>query len=241
MPDPLRLLLGPVLLAQGKRLFNTIPDLPEAPGEREGTVGSGPPLRLLVVGDSSGAGVGASSQDEALLGQVVSRLAETREVSYRLVARKGSTIPRTLRHLGTLEPEGFDVAVTAIGLNDVTGGRELGPWLASYARLVAALRERWSVRHVVSSGLPPVGEFPAIPNPLRWYLGRTARRYDRALAEWVGTRPDVSRVDFRTEPGDRLHGVRVADMMARDGFHPGPRIYDLWGERVAEAVLAHAA
>lgn len=241
MPDLLRVLLGPVLLAQGKRLYTTIPDLPEAPGERDGTRGSGPPLKVLIVGDSSGAGVGAPSQDEALLGQVVSRLAESREVTYKLIARKGSTIPRTLRHLRNVPPEEFDVAVTAIGMNDITGGRDLEPWLASYARLADELRERFRVRHIVSSGMPPIGEFPAIPNPLRWYLGKTGRRYDRALAAWTQTQPDVSRVDFHTHPGDRLYGVSVAEMMASDGFHPGPRIYDLWGERVAQAILAHAS
>ncbi len=240
MADLVRTLLGPILLMQGKRLFKTIPKLPEPPGDRTGTRGSGPPLRVLIVGDSSGAGVGAETQEEALLGQTVGPLAETRTVTFRLEARHGSTLPRTLRHLRQQPPEAFDVAVTAIGINDITAGREIEPWMASYRALVAELRERFGVAHIVASGLPPIGRFPAIPNPLHWYLGRTARRYDAALKAWAATQPDMSYLDFRTEPGDPLHGVPMKEVMSHDGFHPGPPIYAEWGRRVAAAILARA-
>jgi hypothetical protein len=32
------------------------------------------------------------------------------------------------------------------------------------------------------SGLPPMHRFPALPQPLRWYIGSRARDFDRALA-----------------------------------------------------------
>lgn len=234
--DPVRLFLGPLLLWQGKRLFQTIPRLPEPSGPRSGVAGEGPDLHLLVVGDSSGVGVGVATQDEALLGRTVARLAERYRVTYRLEARHGSTLPRTLRYLRKQEDEAFDVALVAIGVNDITAGTPLAAWLAAYSEVVQVLRERFEVSHIVASGLPPVGEFPAIPNPLRWYLGRTARRYDQALADWVATEPDMSYTDFETQPGSPLHGVPVADLMASDGFHPGPWIYDEWGRRAALAI-----
>ena len=236
MPDLFRTLLSPVLLAQGAWLLKTIPRLPEPGGARMGTRGDGPPLRLLVVGDSSGAGVGVETQDEALLGQVVQRLAPRRAVTFRLVARNGSTLPRTKSHLETLAPEPFDVAVTAIGINDIIGGQGDAAWMASYRDLVRLLRERFGVQHVVASGLPPIGRFPAIPNPLRWVLGRQAERYDAALRAWAEGEPGMTYIDFETAPGDPLHGVPMAEVMASDGFHPGPRIYDEWGRRAALAV-----
>lgn len=51
----LTLLLGPLLLYQGFRVRRNILLLPEPPGERTGTAGSGPLLRLLVTGDSAAA------------------------------------------------------------------------------------------------------------------------------------------------------------------------------------------
>ena len=66
----LTLLLGPLLLYQGFRVRRNILLLPEPPGERTGTAGDGPPLRLLVTGDSAAAGVGAAHQQSACLSAV---------------------------------------------------------------------------------------------------------------------------------------------------------------------------
>ena len=61
-----KLLLSPVLVAQAVVTRGRMPRLPEAAGPRQGEVGSGPLLRLLIVGDSSAAGVGVAQQRDAL-------------------------------------------------------------------------------------------------------------------------------------------------------------------------------
>lgn len=66
------LLLGPLLLWQGRRVRATALRLPEAAGPR---TAEGSALRLLIVGDSSAAGVGAAHQDEALAGRLAQALA----------------------------------------------------------------------------------------------------------------------------------------------------------------------
>ena len=82
------LLLGPVLLAQGRYVRGTTPRLPEAAGPRSGQMGdSGQALRLLLVGDSAAAGVGVARQEQALLGQLVAGLAPLRPLHWRLLAR----------------------------------------------------------------------------------------------------------------------------------------------------------
>ena len=74
MPDLLRTLLAPVLLVQGRRMFARMPKLPLPTDLEPGPRGDGPPLSLLVVGDSSAAGIGVGRQEDALLGQLVERL-----------------------------------------------------------------------------------------------------------------------------------------------------------------------
>ena len=84
-PDQLaRLLLAPILLAQGRRVRQIALALPEATGPREGVSGVGLPLRLLVLGDSAAAGGGAATQTEALLGHVVTPLADSYQVQWQL-------------------------------------------------------------------------------------------------------------------------------------------------------------
>jgi lysophospholipase L1-like esterase len=220
--------LGPVLLVQGRRARRRIPRLPEASGPRTAAVGSGRPLRVLVAGDSAAAGVGAATQDEALAGRIAGALQSDFRVEWRLEARTGATTADTLRRLESLPPGDFDVLVTSLGVNDVTRGLRLSDWLARQRALLGLARERFGVRLAVVAGLPPMDGFPALPQPLRWYLGRRAREFSRALERWVGTEECAHFVDLRFTL-DR-------SLMASDGFHPGPEIYRGWGERVARII-----
>jgi lysophospholipase L1-like esterase len=220
--------LAPVLYMQGRRVRRRVLRLPEPPGPREGLTGRGPRVRVLILGDSSAAGVGAPHQDQALLGQVVSRLARVNRVEWMLLAKSGATTSSIRRALPELGPRAFDVVVTSLGVNDVTAGRRSSEWLAQQAALRADLRSRLGVGCLVVCGLPPVHAFPALPKPLRWYLGGRARAFDRALRNAVAAEQDCSFLELDLV-GD------VSDM-APDGFHPGPGIYEAWGLRVAERI-----
>ena len=222
--------LGPLLLVQGRRVRRVTPVLPEPAGPREGVAGSGAPLRLLVVGDSAGAGVGAATQDEALAGRLVARLRERFRVEWRVVARTGATTSSTIRHLERIEPFATDAVVTSLGVNDVTGDVGVARFLKRQAKLHALLRERFGARLVIASGLPPMHHFPALPQPLRWYLGARARELDRALADLL---PDGHGTEHLPFQGD----VDAAHM-ASDGFHPGPPVYDAWGAAAALRIAA---
>lgn len=222
--------LGPLLLAQGLLARRRTPRLPEPPGARRGVSGAGRRLRLLIVGDSAAAGVGAGHQDEALLGRTVAGLAERFRVEWTLLARTGATTESTLRRLRTWDGGPFDLAVTSLGVNDLTAGVAAAGWRRRQAELRELLRSRFGVARIVVSGFPPVAGFPALPQPLRWYLGRRARQLDRLLER-----------DVAAEPGCRFLGLRFPldpGLMASDGFHPGPRVYREWGRQVAELAAA---
>ena len=223
-------ILAPVLFAQGKRTRRRVPVLPEPPGDRKGKAGAGQPLRLLIAGDSGAAGVGAPSQDEALLGQLITNLATDFSVTWNLQATSGHTTTGTLERLEQLPQQHFDVAVTSLGVNDSISMVSLGNWRKRQARLRELLRTRFSVDTLIVSGLPPVHGFPALPQPLRWHIGARATQLDRALARDVGAEPDTHFIDLRFSEDMAL--------MASDGFHPGPAIYAEWARRVAAAIRA---
>jgi len=222
--------LGPVLLVQGRRVRRETPVLPEPAGPREGLAGEGRLLRLLVVGDSAGAGVGAASQEEALTGRIVARLRERFRVEFRLVARTGASTASTLRQLERIDAFPIDAAVTSLGVNDVTGDVGVAKFLALQARLHELLRSKFGARLVLASGIPPMERFPALPQPLRWYLGARARELDRALAAAL---PDGRGAEYLALAGelDEAH-------MAADGFHPGPAVYEAWGAAAAARIAA---
>jgi len=222
--------LGPVLLVQGRRVRRETPVLPEPAGPREGVAGEGPLLRLLVAGDSAGAGVGAGSQDEALTGRIVAGLAGRFRVDWRLVASTGATTASTTRHFESAEAFATDVVVTSLGVNDVTGDVGVAKFLEQQAALYALLRGKFGARLILATGIPPMDRFPALPQPLRWYLGARARELNRALAAAL---PDGKGAEYLVPDGE-LESAQ----MASDGFHPGPAVYDAWGAAAARRIAA---
>jgi len=231
-PLALKLGLAPLLVAQAVVTRRRTPVLPEAAGPRQGVVGEGPPWRLLVVGDSSAAGVGVERQSRALALPMARRLAADsgRRVHWQLVARSGITTAQALALLREGPPVHADVAVVVTGVNDVVDQVPSHRAVAAREALTNWLRNAAGAHHVVFAPLPPVHQFPALPRPLRWIAGADARRHDRALAAWAATRGDVSHVDV----GLRLN----RGVMARDGFHPGEPVYRQCATMIARHIAA---
>ena len=225
---PARVALFPLLVAQALQVRRRALKLPEAAGPRAGTAGDGPDLRLLILGDSSAAGVGADHQDQALSGQLVQRLAKTHRVTWRLEATTGHTTKDALNRLGGLGAEQFDVAIVALGVNDVTRAVPLRLWLERQSRLITRLQTDFGVRQICLSGLPPMGEFPLLPHPLRWILGRQARRFDQHLRQLAAGVPNVSVTAMTFDLS--------VDHMAEDGFHPGPEVYAAWADMFMDQI-----
>jgi len=117
----LKLALSPLLVAQALRARARLPRLPEPEGPHQGVVGKGPKLQVLVVGDSSAVGVGVAHQRDALVGQLMPRLAKAcgARVEWRLLARSGLTSAQTLALLQGAGQVHADLAVLVTGVNDV--------------------------------------------------------------------------------------------------------------------------
>ena len=218
----------PRVVFQALWLKATAPRLPEPDGPREGRVGQGPLLRLLIVGDSSAAGVGVAEQGQALSGQVAACLSASLTVEWRLIARSGATAADTVARLNAAEPGEFDAAIIALGVNDAKNGVPLRRFLANMDGVAAILRSRFGVGTIYVSGLPPVREFPLLPHPLRDVLGTRTEWFDRELSRHVTHWPDT-----RFLPLD--FGLDVAHM-SEDGFHPGPPIYASWARHMSALI-----
>jgi hypothetical protein len=130
-------------------------------------------------------------------------------------------------------PPPADVAVVVTGVNDVLEQVPVRRALAHRAALADWLLGQGLARHVVFAPLPPMHQFPLLPEPLRSVVGADARRHDQALARWATTRSDVS-----------VPTIAVAltpETMASDGFHPGEPVYRACGEALGLHVARHLA
>lgn len=225
-----RLALSPLLLAQGLSVRANALHLPEALGPRTGRLGSGPTLSLLILGDSSAAGVGVDHQNDALAGQLTGLLADRFTLDWQLVAKTGATTRTALQWLESHPPAPIDIIVTALGVNDVTHAVPYPLWLRQQKRMFARIRMLFAPRMIYVSGVPPLGSFPILPQPLRWSLGKQAQRFDAGLSRLVHTSSWIRHVPF-----DR---PLLPSQMARDGFHPGPEIYSEWAKEMASRIVS---
>ena len=218
-------LLGPLLLWQGARVRATALRLPEAAGERSRQGGA---LRVLIVGDSSAAGVGAAHQDAALAGRLAQALATRlgQPVGWQLVATSGHRSAQALAQLEAAELVAADVLITSLGVNDVVDQVAPRDALAALDAIDALARDRAGVRLSLHCAAPPMQAFP-----LRWFFGRQAARFNTALAARVAGQP-ARRVVRLPEAMQR----NAAALMAVDGFHPGPPGYALWAEALADQI-----
>lgn len=226
-----KLMLSPLLVAQAIGTRFRLPRLAEPAGKRQGVVGRGAPLGLLVCGDSSAAGVGVAQQRDALAQRLANNLAQAvgARVSWLLLARSGLTTAQALTLLRDSAPGPADIAVVVTGVNDVVAQVSSRRALQAREALANWLRNGFGVQHVVFAPLPPVHHFPGLPQPLRWVAGTDAQRHNAALTDWVGSRADVSCVDMEM-PLNR--GV-----MARDGFHPGEAVYRYCANAMAQHIV----
>jgi lysophospholipase L1-like esterase len=229
-----KLVLSPLLVAQAALARARLPRLPEPTGPRQGVVGRGRVLRLLVMGDSSAAGVGVQTQREGLglpLAQHVAALCGAR-VQWQLAAQAGLTTAQTLLMWRTRaqadELLAADVVVVATGVNDVVDQVPSHRAVDARQQLANLLRNGHGVQHVVFAPLPPMHQFPALPQPLRWVAGCDARRHNRALFEWTAGRSDVSHVDMQID--------LAPEMMSVDGFHPGVPVYRYCANAIAQHI-----
>ncbi|WP_168797764.1 SGNH/GDSL hydrolase family protein [Aliishimia ponticola] len=227
---PLTLALSPLLAAQALWVRRRALQLPEPDGVRTGQIGSGPDLRLLVIGDSSAAGVGVMRQEQALTPQLAANLADGRKVTWHLAARNGATTADAPGLLAPLKGEAFDLAYVIFGVNDAKDLRSERAWRRDLSALTDTLKQNHGAPRIFFSGLPPIRAFPLLPEPLRSVLSLRAQRFDHALQK-VARRSACHHlpIDVPLDPAG----------MAEDGFHPGAGIYTTWAEHAAIRIARH--
>ena len=231
---PAAMALSPLLVRQARRVRQRTPRLPEASGNRTGielTADATALLRLLVVGESTAAGVGVTDLRDALPRQLAIALAGRREcnVAWSMSARTGATASFAARELAPAAPTGQDIAVVMVGVNDALKFTSRRTWRARIDQLIDELEKHMRPGgHVVLAGLPDLGRFRTFPQPLRTVLGWHARALDRDL-KTIAKR-SVGVVYLAMPP------VSWPELFAEDRFHPNAAAYRVLADYFADAL-----
>ncbi len=195
--------------------------------------GSGTPYDVIVLGDSSAAGMGAEHPHETVGGIVASGVAAltgrpVRLTNRAVVGAESSDLERQLA-CALEEVAHPGVVLVLVGANDVTHRIERSAAVRSLEQVVR--RSRALGCEVVVGTCPDLGTIVPIRQPLRWLLQRWSR--DLAAAQTVA----VVEAGGRTVSLGDLIGPEFAsfphELFSKDGFHPSAAGY----ARVAAALL----
>ncbi|MFE9959788.1 SGNH/GDSL hydrolase family protein [Micromonospora sp. NPDC005299] len=230
---------GGVLLGQARQARRTIP-MAEAPPPRcDGVYGAkfpGPPITVVILGDSSAAGYGVHRRREtpgALLATGLSRRLHrpVRLHRFAVVGALSTGLKPQVESALEVEP---DIAVVLVGGNDVTNRTPLSVAVRYLVDAVRTLRAAGC--EVVVGTCPDLGAIRPIQPPLRWL----ARRWSRQLAA-AQTVAVVEAGGWTVSLGDLL-GPRFAAeptrMFAWDRFHPSAEGYAVAAAALLPTVLS---
>jgi len=195
--------------------------------------GLGEPVNLLMLGDSTAAGMGADAPHQtvgAIVANGVSALSgrQVRLTNVAVIGAESSGLDQQVANALDLVPRP-DVAVFMVGANDVTHRIDSAVAVRHLEHAVRTLREAGC--EVVVATCPDLGTIEPVPQPLRLL----ARRWSRDLA--------AAQTVVVVEAGGRsvsladLLGPEFAaaprEMFSKDRFHPSSAGY----ARAAAALL----
>ncbi|TGL58969.1 SGNH/GDSL hydrolase family protein [Leptospira sarikeiensis] len=227
-------ILSPFLLWQGLRIRKKIPRLPEATGPDFGEIPGKKPIRLLVIGESTVAGVGISDYKSSLTGQIASVLSRKtgRKIFWQAIGESGITVKEAVQKFGSRLPQKSpDLIVIALGANDVLKLNTQKKWSSELEELIGICKNKYPKVSIFIAGVPPVGIFPSLPWLLRSILGWKARLLDQA-SSYISLRlQNVFHVPMR-----KIGSIPSEGIFCSDGFHPSSEGCALWGEEIVDSI-----
>ena len=233
--------VAPVLFVQGKWLRRTTPILPDAALPWHGTEPGTPaadavPLRLLVFGDSTSAGVGASTQHHGLPGNLARELSARwgRGVSWNAIGASGASSRDLVEeYLSEAVREEYDFVFLTVGANDALGLRSRRSFGRDIHHLLIELRTASPDAPIMMSSLPAFFRFELLPNPLRYNLYLHSRSLESVARQIVG---EFDNASMSPPPPPYTEGFFAPDL-----FHPSEQGYRDWARFAIDEAFASGA
>jgi lysophospholipase L1-like esterase len=186
------------------------------------------PIVYVALGDSTGAGVGAT--DGGYVARLFRRLTEPRPGSELLnLCVSGATtedvLRRQLQHGVDRAPQ---LITVGIGINDIGHGFTIEQFAKNYDEILSTLKQKTQAEIVVTN-IPDISSAPRIPSSMRAEYQRQIERFNERLEE-IARRQGVTIFDIFSVTRRELPSH--PEYFSSDGFHPSDAGYELWAEQM---------
>lgn len=231
LAGPVSWLLLPVALFKGLGVRRTVPRLPPPRGRPKGQIGEGEAgTRLLIIGDSSAAGVGADQIGDTLGPQLAALLHEAtgRPVAWRNAGANSATAAQVRDYVVPhIEERDFTHVIIAVGTNDAKNFKSRSAFKKGFGGLLYAIHARWPDAEVFWSPVIAMADVPALPSSLGFILGLRAQIINAMGVQLCRERNATAITPLPVEgPGG----------FAVDGFHANALGYKHWAQHIARFI-----
>ena len=202
--------------------------------------GSGPALRMAVMGDSGAAGLGADDPQDTVAVKVARGVAyaagrPVELVNVAVVGAQTADLDGQSEAVATaLGGEHADLVLIMIGANDVTHRVRPATSVRQLGEVVTVFVDGGTA--VVVGCCPDLGTIVPVPNPLRT-IGRRMSRTLAAAQALVTTQAGGHAVELGSLIGPEF-AARPGEYFSEDRFHPSSVGYSRCAEELLPAALA---
>ncbi len=236
--------LLPIMYFQAKNIRATIPKLPEAKGSTGVVnIGAQKSLNMLVIGESTVAGVGVENHDEGFSGTLARELAKANDsnVNWKVYAKSGYTAKKVADYIvDKIGEKEIDLIVVGLGGNDAFTLNSPKRWSLHILELVNKLRTKFGEVPIVFTNMPPIKEFPAFTSLIKFVIGNLVEILGKTLqhitknddnlfynAEIITVAGWVKKLNLKEDKKDFFS----------DGVHPSKFTYQVWAKDLSGFII----
>ncbi len=225
-----------VLAAGGLLLANRLPGREETGRARALPRDRSQPVHYVALGDSTVAGIGASSPEKHYVGVLYARLREVYPQA-RLTnlgvsgATSADVVRGQLRRAVELRPQ---LVTLSIGPNDITQGKDAEQYEQNIETIFRTLARETEATVVVNL-IPDMAIAPRFTADQKAAVGRQAQLFNDVLRR-QGERYGVELVDLYT--ASQREAPQHPEWLSGDAYHPSDAGYARWAEIMWQGVAA---
>ena len=222
----------PIYIWQGLKTRRNSPRMAPPRNQHVAPIkGKGKPIKLLLVGDSSAAGVGVDDINHSLGGQLAKLLANRsgRPVETKIAGCNSATAGQIRDYaVPNISPVDFTHVVLNIGTNDAKNFHTGRQFCNDFGTLIYALKTRFPEAKIIWSSILDLSTIAILPSPLNKILGIRSREM-RARGEVLCYERGVEIPEGDWDPS--------VENFSRDGFHASKKGYYEWAVVLADHIL----
>lgn len=184
---------------------------------------------MLVLGDSTAVGVGATRPEESLAGLVAQEANIAWVENY---AVSGARVHDLSVQIARAQRDRYDIVLVQIGANDIIRFTPASSSAALLEEVLITLPESGKTLLLTAGN---VGGAVLFPLPLRPLYERRTLQYHEAFAD-VAAMFGITYINLYTPPREDPFVREPERYLAKDGLHPSSEGYGVWFKEVKKAL-----